>query len=330
MCSSNQSLPWKEEQMSASAINFEVVSDPPRPAPAAPRSRFHLTEEQINFFDENGYLVLRQWVTGPLLEHLQAAGSQWIEQGQGQSVGDDYNFAKRAHGEVLFRVNYLHDKGQAASLELLGSPQVLAVAESLCGENFVPTYESMVFKQEGDGEQIPWHQDAVHPRRHRVFNLDLYLDRSRIGAGALRVVPGTQKRILDICDIRDHYGWDAPGVIQVEMEPGDVLLHDVMVLHGSEPTSGNALRRTVYYEFRSAEGILEDGPWDHAWIDRRLRLVPLGLRRFEQSSLGAAFEWRVSAEFRPHFTGDEQAELKVAHLVHSPGTYCSAGNAGKA
>ncbi len=66
---------------------------------------------------------------------------------------------------------------------MLGAPQVLAVAESLCGRNFVPTYESMVFKQEGDGEKIRWHQDAVHPRNHRIFNYDLYLDASRKGAG---------------------------------------------------------------------------------------------------------------------------------------------------
>src|SRR5579875_4108692 len=88
----------------------------------------------------------------------------------------DYVFAHRSQGPVMYRVNYLHNKGQAASLELLGSPYVLAVAESLCGPNLVPTYESMVFKEENDGEAIKWHQDAVHPRKYRISNYDLYLD----------------------------------------------------------------------------------------------------------------------------------------------------------
>ncbi len=318
--------------MATPDVAFTVQQTPPLPLPTSPRSSHHLSEEQIRFFDENGYLVLRGWVTSELLERLQAAGTHWIDQGPDcDTHTDDYNFAKRPHGEVLFRVNYLHNKGQDASLELLGSPQVLAVAESLCGHNFVPTYESMVFKQEGDGEQIPWHQDAVHPRNRRVFNFDLYLDRSSIGSGALRVVPGTQKQLLDVCDIRDRYGWDAPSVIQVEMEPGDVLLHDVMVLHGSEPTSGSALRRTVYYEFRGAEEILEDGPWDESWIDQRMRLIPVALDRFkEQFPLEQGFDWQVSSEFRPTPLGDTDAELKVAHEVHSPGSYCSAGNAVKA
>jgi hypothetical protein len=63
----------------------------------------------------------------------------------------------------MFRVNYLHNKGQSESLGLLGSPQVMAVAESLCGMNFVPTYESMVFKEENDGAPIIWHQDVYKP-----------------------------------------------------------------------------------------------------------------------------------------------------------------------
>lgn len=56
---------------------------------------------------------------------------------------------------MIWRVDYVHDKGESASLELLGSPQVLGMAQSLCEPNFVSTYESMVFKFEGDGEKIP-------------------------------------------------------------------------------------------------------------------------------------------------------------------------------
>ncbi len=298
--------------------------------PTIENKSYHLSDEQLRFFDENGYVILRNWIPQPMLERLQQAGAAWIEQGQTVRPDDpnytDYRFASRENGRVMYRVDYLHNKGQAASLELLGSPQVLGVAESMCGPNFVPTYESMVFKQEGDGEAIPWHQDAVHPRQHRVFNYDLYLDASRVGGGALRVIPGTNICKQDVCQIADAYGWDHPDAIHVEMEPGDVLLHDVMVVHGSERTQGNALRRTIYYEFRAAEEILTDGPWDREWIDRRMRLVPLGLKRYVQAYPDAPqFQWQVADQFRPQMTDDEAAELKVVHVVHMPGSYCSAG-----
>ena len=310
---------------------FQISDVAPLPAPTAPRTPLHLTPEQVRFYDEYGYLVLQNFVDAEQVASLRAASEGWMADGRCAGPDSDYNFAKRATGEVLFRVNYVHSKtpeGRNASLEFLGSPEVLSVAESLCGPNFVPTYESLVFKQRGDGEQIPWHQDAVHPRRWRIFNLGLYLDASTVGAGALRVVPGSQRQILDVCTIREQFGWDAPEVMQIEMQPGDALLHDVMVLHGSEATSGNALRRTLYLEFRAAEQIAAEGPWDADWTLRRLRLVPLALDARQQAHPEAApFNWRPDEALRPERLTDAREELKVAHSVHTPGMWCSAGDA---
>ena len=75
------------------------------------------------------------------------------------------------------------------------------------------------------------------------------------------MIPGSQQQRQDICALTETYGWDHPDAVDVEMEPGDVLLHNVMVVHGSDRVEGKALRRTIYYEFRAAEEILEDGPW---------------------------------------------------------------------
>lgn len=290
-----------------------------------------LTDDEVRSFDENGYLVLRNRIPGDLLARLQAAATTWVAEGREISEDDpsavDYHYANRSIGRVMFRVDYVHNKGQAASLELLGSPAVLGIAESLAGSNFVPTYESLVFKNEGDGAAIEWHQDAVHPRNYRVFNVDVYLDASRIGQGALRVAPGSHRQPVDICDLKDTYGWDAPGVVQVEMEPGDVLVHDVMVVHGSEAVTGNKLRRTIYYEFRAAEQIMSEGPWDAAWVDQRLRLIPLGLAEHAATNPDLEqFQWNISDEFAPETSGDIEAELRVAHTAHSPGSYCSAGS----
>lgn len=295
------------------------------------RSRYALTAEQVQFFDDNGYLILKNWITGDLLERLQSAGSEWIEDGliveADSPTRSDYAFAKRAIGEVFYRVDYLHNKGESASLELLGSPQVLAVVESLSGPNFVPTYESMVFKQAGDGEAIRWHQDAVHPRRHRIYNYDLYLDASRAGSGALVVIPGSQTTILDACEMERLHGWTPPGSITVEMEPGDVLIHDVMVIHGSPRTVGSALRRTIYYEFRPAEQILSEGPWDAEWVEQRMSLIPLGIEAFKSAFPNeAAFEWNADAKYRPTGPVDEAQILRVLHKKHTPGSYCSAGS----
>lgn len=292
---------------------------------------YHLTAEEIAAFDADGYLVLKQRIPAPLLRRLQQAADRWIAEGRAVAPTDpaasDYQWANRGGERRMFRVDYLHAKGEDASLELLGSPAVLGIAESLAGPDFVPTYESLVFKDEGDGAAIDWHQDAVHPRTHRIFNIDVYLDASRAGEGALRVAPGSHLAPVDVCQLQEEFGWDAPGVVQVELEPGDVLVHDVMVVHGSEAVTGNRLRRTIYYEFRAAEQILAEGPWDAEWVDRRLRLIPLGLDRHAAAHADAGqFAWNAAAGLRPEMGTDAEAELRIAHLVHSPGSYCSAGS----
>jgi ectoine hydroxylase-related dioxygenase (phytanoyl-CoA dioxygenase family) len=300
-----------------------------RPAPLP--DLHHLTSDEIARFDRDGYLVLKDRIPAALLARLQAAADRWIEDGRALEAEDaatvDYHYANRGGERRMFRVDYLHAKAQPASLELLGSPEVLGIAESLAGRNFVPTYESLVFKDEGDGAAIDWHQDAVHPRNHRIFNVDVYLDASRAGEGALRVAPGSHLTRVDVCQLQEEFGWDAPGVIQVELEPGDVLVHDVMIVHGSEAVQGNRLRRTIYYEFRSAEQIATEGPWDAEWVDRRLRLIPVALREHARRNPGILpFDWNVSGDIAPATGDDDEAELRIAHGVHSPGSYCSAGS----
>lgn len=296
---------------------------------SAASAGYHLSRQQIEFFDENGYLVLKGRVSGALLDRLRDAGNAWIALGADSDhpEHEDWMFAERPSGRVMFRVNYLYDKGQPAALELLGSPGILGIAESLAGPNFVPTYESMVFKGAGDGAPIEWHQDAIHPRTHRIFNVDIYLDESRAGAGALRIIPGSQRQPADICALAEQHGWDVPGGLEVELDPGDVLVHDVMLVHGSPPTEGKTLRRTIYYEFRAAEQIAAEGPWDWDFAEAKLRIVPAALAAYaRQYPQAQQFEWHPSPQFLPQNLTEENLRLRVVHPLHYGFNSCSAGS----
>ena len=59
------------------------------------------------------------------------------------------------------------------------------------------------------------------------------------------MILGSHGVAADVCEHRDRHGWEVPGAIDVETQPGDVLLHDVMVVHGSERAQGRKLRRTI-------------------------------------------------------------------------------------
>lgn len=271
-----------------------------------------LTDDQIARFDAQGYLLLPGRIPPDLLARLRAAAEGWTA---GPPTAD-HLFSDGS----LWRVDYLHDKGSPASLELLGSPEVLGIAASLAGPDLVPTYESLVVKAAGTGAAVPWHQDAVHGREHRLFNVDVYLDDAVAGGGALHVVPGSQHARADACALRDDHGWAVPGAVELPLRAGDVLVHDDMLVHGSPPGTGPR-RRTVYLEFRPAASIREHGPWDEAWLADRLRLLPAALAAHAAARPAAPrFPWRPG---RP--PADRPLRLRVTHGTHTPGAWCSAG-----
>ena len=141
------------------------------------------------------------------------------------------------------------------------------------------------------------------------------------------VVPGSQHQRTDACGLADRYGWDVPGAIEVDLQPGDVLVHDDMIVHGSPPATGKALRRTIYLEFRAAEHILSEGPWTPQWMDARLRLLTVGLTEHARRAAPADhYRWRIEPGLRPVPAGDAETELRIAHGVHTPGEWCSPGS----
>ena len=278
--------------------------------------KFNLTQEQISFFDSFGYLRFNGMLADCIEEIAEEFEMVWRERGGGHD-GKPHNGKSRS-----CIVPFIDQRDRLSAL--IDDPRILGIATGLLGENF--NYMG------SDGNyyvgDTGWHSDGWHPTIRHI-KIAIYLDPLSKETGCLRVIPGSQIQRQDVCQIRDNYGWDHPSAIDVEMEPGDILLHDVMVVHGSARTAGNALRRTIYYEFRAAEEIVEDGPWDREWIDRRMRLIPLGLRACEkQFPTADQFAWHVSDEFRPAVSPDVEAELKIVHQVHMNGAWCSAGDAG--
>ncbi|MFM9878566.1 MAG: hypothetical protein ACKVOG_12085, partial [Rhodoglobus sp.] len=74
-----------------------------------------LSDEEVRSFDEDGYLVLRNRIPSDLLARLQDAATTWVADGRQLPEDDpsavDYHYANRAIGRVMFRVDYVHNKG---------------------------------------------------------------------------------------------------------------------------------------------------------------------------------------------------------------------------
>ncbi len=244
-----------------------------------------ITDPEIATFRADGFVVLRGFLGADELERLQRETQSLIDVATAgpprrETHPKDFVYARghTTNRRVLRRIEFVVSRSRACAA-LLAHPGILGTVERLVGADLIPTWDSMVVKMPGEGIAVPWHRDAPTTQvgAHPIFNVDFYLDAAR-GDTALRALPGTQALSDADADAEVQRrsagsGFDDRGAAIVEMRPGDVLLHDILLLHGSPPSRGNALRRVVYYEYRSVRVELERGPHTPAYLPLKRRVL---------------------------------------------------------
>ena len=178
--------------------------------------------------------------------------------------------------QFVTNLDHICGSGNLGCLELLGFPPILEIASRICGNDFFLIQEFAVIKNQGDDLPVLWHQDMVHQRKGRCFTMGIYLDDVDAGDGALKVVPGSHLDGRPICEL------SRLPAIEVPMQAGDLLIHDMMLAHHSEPLNKKQLRRVIYFEFLSAAHVAEENIYTPELVERRTRLHHLAIRYYKE------------------------------------------------
>ncbi len=243
-----------------------------------------ISKAQKEQFLDSGYLLLEQALPPQLLEQLRTLADTLEANALAADAGNErLHGACVVHdniGPTLIRYDDILGVDKDATLDLLACPAMMAVAKQLSGPGTVPLQVDILYKQQYPRSSvIPWHQGAQHPRNYPYLNIGIYLDDAPAGDGCLRYVPGTQHELQDIDALSKQYGWEPPGVVEVPAKAGDILIQDMMVLHGSQPKKLPGVRRTIYVELRPYEGILESGFQSQQWAKIRQKWMNMVLQR---------------------------------------------------
>ncbi len=224
-------------------------------------------------------------------------------------------------GPRLMRYNDVLGVDADAALDLLACPAMMAVARELCGPGTVPLQMDIVFKQQHPHPVIGWHQGAPHPRGYPYLNVGIYLDDAGAGDGCVRYIPRTQHELQNICAFIKNHGWDIPGVVEQPAQAGDILVQDMMILHGSEPKRSPGVRRTIYVELRPAEGIAESGVQSEHWKELRKRWMGIVARR----AGSADFHQEFREELPDDLASDDEEIAAILECWEPPipAVYCN-------
>ena len=184
----------------------------------------------------------------------------------GESDEDFFSSDADTGQPIPFRVEYVLEKAPATRC-LLAHPGLLDSISQLQGEDFVPTWDSLVFKLPSGGASHPWHRDIAPyyqndiDRTFAAIDVGIYLDDSP-EEGAVRVLPASHHWSTAAAEEKIVFlnkGGSCPDVKPVPVQAGDAIFHNVSVIHGSPFTTG-LFRRVIYFEFRQLYAEMRYGP----------------------------------------------------------------------
>lgn len=275
-----------------------------------------ITSEEVDHFRESGFVKLQVAISDEWILRLRDALERIrLSPGSSDAVitAEDGNSYFVNAGNLCFR-------NESVFAELMGSPMLLSITEAICGADFFPIQEFAVIKNRGDQSPVLWHQDVNNGQPGRTIMVGIYLDAADENNGALRVIPGSHKSKESICILEKQ-----PSVV-VDMKPGGILVHDLMIAHSSGVLESNPQRRVLYFEFMSSVQAIEENIYTREFVELRTRLIPVAIKFFGNNHAEEEqFQWQHPERARFGISSDLESELKAIyeHNMHvRPANYC--------
>lgn len=257
---------------------------------------YSLTNKHVAEFDKQGFIALPGQIPERLFTLLDQAVSKLIEALCLQNDNLDTVLISSAKTQrFICRINDLYRHLYPEFLLILGCPQLLDVAYSLCGNNALPMYESLMIRTLGDESCTGLHQDMIHDRASRITTFCLYIDDATPGDGSVRVIPESQHEKHNLNQFDELCLNKQWSFHSLTARAGDLILHDVMTIHDSPALTMRKQRRTIYLEFRSLDHLsathLSNNPrFSDEWIARRIELVNIAQNKYSAFLKGKSFK----------------------------------------
>jgi ectoine hydroxylase-related dioxygenase (phytanoyl-CoA dioxygenase family) len=192
----------------------------------------HVAQE----YSENGFAIIRDVIPMDLVEEARSHIAWLMEK----------------YPDV--RPEHLHHpliRNDAFWVRLISDSRLTDIAEYFLGPDIACFTAHYICKPAFDGQPVLWHQDGAYWKLEPMQALTVWLavDRSSTENGCLRMIPGSHRLPLHAPSLRTDtenmlYSasnedivneWvDKHGVVDIELNPGDVSIHHPHLLHHSE------------------------------------------------------------------------------------------------
>ncbi|WP_282606430.1 phytanoyl-CoA dioxygenase family protein [Pelagibius sp. Alg239-R121] len=223
-----------------------------------------LTPDEVAKYRSDGYVIPHFRLPDEEIKHLRSALDELIR------ANPDVRPEKLVSAHIEGR-NSEGVYGSGTFLQLAQRPDIIDLVSNLIGEDIILWGCHIFCKPGGTGYETPWHQDGHYwpIRPLATCTVWIALDHSTIENGCLRVVPGSHKEQTLFGHVRDdredialsdstvQNAFDEKKAVNLVLEPGQMSMHDVYMIHGAAANSSPRRRAGVAIRYMPATSVFE-------------------------------------------------------------------------
>jgi ectoine hydroxylase-related dioxygenase (phytanoyl-CoA dioxygenase family) len=213
-----------------------------------------LSEAEVDRYHEDGYVIPEYRLPEETLQDIRA----------------DYDRLLTRHPEFRDYCPMLL-RYDLSFLNYARDPNILDMVAQVIGPDIILWNSSFFAKPAVNGKKTPWHQDGEYwPLRPlATCTVWLAIDEATVENGCLKFMPGSHKRK----ELRPHRTnkdpnftlhqelleseYDDDKAVPLELEAGQMSLHDVYLLHGSEANDSGKPRRGMTMRFMPGTSVFD-------------------------------------------------------------------------
>lgn len=249
-----------------------------------------VTEEQIRFFRENGYLQCGQVLTPDRTRALRARLDDVLEGRSRAEPETKRNMLGDGSERVVVQVVNIWEADDRFH-EHIFSPTICEIAAALMGTDVVRVWHDQVqYKPPRIGGPTTWHQD--HPYWPIIQPADLVsawvaLEDATVENGCMRMVPrshlwgphkggtiGTDpETFAPLPDMSLVPAGERIEIVPCEVRAGEVMFHHCLTWHGSPPNLSERGRPAIAVHYMPGWTRYEPGRASHI-VERRVTVAP--------------------------------------------------------
>ena len=247
-----------------------------------------LTQQQTDFFQQQGYLVVEDVFGAEEVTAFQRACDLISAQAQGLTESTD-RLNMKVFGDSTKLVQQVGDPHEMSGLwlDLVKDTRLLDMVEALLGPNLMVYYSQLMMKAPRQGFSAPWHQDfAFFPHsRADILACTVAIDDATLENGCIRVVPASHKLgLINHYDsagvftgiVQDHSRFDERTEVALPARAGSVIFWHSLTLHASHPNRTEKQRRALVIEYKNPAHRLLAGSFSSRGEARNIGLMVRG------------------------------------------------------